>query len=212
MRETLEDFFFYIASEKGLSKNTAIAYRRDLFCFLDVIEKRGVSHFSEVSKGEILAFLDFLKNKNLASSSIYRAMVALKSFFRFLRKERLVQTEETLYLDTPKVWQLVPDVLTESEVQTLLEVPNIEEPLGARDRAILEVLYASGLRVSEVCGLNIVDVGNDTVRVRGKGGKERIVPIAKSALDSIDHYLLHFRGEGKNAALFVSPRGVRLDR
>ncbi len=212
MRETFEDFFFYLASERGLSKNTAIAYRRDLFCFLSVIEKRGISQFSEISKGEILAFLDHLKSKKQASSSIYRAMIALKSFFRFLRKEKLVPTEETLYLDTPKVWQLVPDVLTENEVQELLLIPNIEEPLGARDRAILEVLYASGLRVSEVCGLNVTDVGDHTVRVLGKGGKERVVPIAKSALETVDHYLLHFRGDGKNAALFVSPRGVRVDR
>ncbi len=212
MRETFEDFFFYLASERGLSKNTAIAYRRDLFCFFSVIEKRGISQFSEISKGEILAFLDHLKSKKQASSSIYRAMIALKSFFRFLRKEKLVPTEETLYLDTPKVWQLVPDVLTENEVQELLLIPNIEEPLGARDRAILEVLYASGLRVSEVCGLNVTDVGDDTVRVLGKGGKERVVPIAKSAVEKVDHYLLHFRGDGKNAALFVSPRGVRVDR
>lgn len=212
MNETLEDFLFYIGSEKGLSKNTVIAYRRDLIAFLDILEKRGMTGFSAVSKEEILDFLDLLRAKGQASSSIYRAMVAIKVFFRFLRKEKLVPTEETLYLDTPKVWQLVPEVLTESEVHALLTAPNPEEPLGARDGAILQVLYASGLRVSEVCGLNIIDLGEDTIRVMGKGGKERIVPIAKSAVDAVDHYLLHFRADCSNKALFVSSKGKRLDR
>ncbi|MDN3506346.1 MAG: site-specific tyrosine recombinase XerD [Simkaniaceae bacterium] len=209
MNETLEDFLFYLGSEKGLSKNTVMAYRRDLSAFLDVVRK---ADFASISKEDILAFMDSLRSKNLASSSIYRAMVALKTFFRFLRREKLISSEETLYLDTPKVWQLVPEVLTEPEVQVLLNAPSEEEPLGARDRAILAVLYASGLRVSEVCGLNITDLGEDTVRVVGKGGKERIVPIANSAVNAVDHYLLHFRAECSNQALFVSSKGKRMDR
>ncbi len=213
-QHTLEDFLFYLGSEKGLSKNTIEAYRRDLKGFLKVLSERSVPGFSEVKEGEIFAFLDALKKKDHASSSIYRAMVALKSFFRFLRKERLISTEETLYLDTPKMWQLVPEVLTQDEVETLLQVPQIEDPIGARDRAILQVLYASGLRVSEVCGLDISDVEDSVVRVKGKGGKERVVPIAASAVEAIDHYLLYFREASgkKNRALFVSQKGKRIDR
>ncbi|MBS0629977.1 MAG: site-specific tyrosine recombinase XerD [Verrucomicrobia bacterium] len=212
--QPIEDFLFYLASERGLSKNTVEAYGRDLSYFTEVLQKRGVDALSQVKEGEILAFLDWLKQKKLASSSIYRAMVALKSLFRFLRRERLIQSEETLYLDTPKMWQLIPEVLTEQEVQLLLNAPKSEDALGARDRAILEVLYACGLRVSELCGLNISDVDDTFVKVKGKGGKERLVPIAKSALDHVDHYLLHFRGGSgqKNEALFVSNKGVRLDR
>lgn len=213
-QHTLEDFLFYLGSEKGLSRNTIKAYRRDLRGFLDILEIRSIPNFSEVKEGEFLAFLDALKKKDHASSSIYRAVVALKSFFRFLRKERLIDTEKTLYLDTPKVWQLIPEVLSQEEVRTLLQGPNAEEPMGARDCAILEVLYASGLRVSEVCGLNISDVEDSIVRVKGKGGKERVVPIASSAVERIDHYLLYFReASGKrNEALFVSKKGIRLDR
>jgi len=209
----IEDFLFYLASERGLSKNTIEAYQRDLAHFTEVLQKRGVDSLAAVKEGEILAFLDRLKQKQLASSSIYRAMVVLKSLFRFLRRERIIQSEETLYLDTPKIWQLIPEVLTEQEIQELLHAPNSEDPIGARDRAILEVLYASGLRVSELCNLNIPDVG-DFIRVKGKGGKERLVPIAKSALAHVDHYLLHFRGSAgeKNEALFVSNKGIRLDR
>lgn len=206
----LEDFLFYLGSEKGLSKNTIEAYRRDLKGFIDVIDVE----FAQVKEREVLLFLDTLKKKDHASSSIYRAMIALKSFFRFLRKERLVPHEETLYLDTPKVWQLVPEVLSQEEVINLLNQVDTEDPIGARDRALLEVLYASGLRVSEVCGLNISDIEDTTVRVKGKGGKERVVPIAQSALDQIDHYLLHFREASgqRNEALFVSQKGKRLDR
>ena len=210
----IDDFLFYLASERGLAKNTIEAYRRDLAYFSDVLKQKNMTDFSQVREKEIQAFLQLLQSKNLASSSIYRAMVALKSFYRYLRREKLVQSEETLYFDTPKMWQLIPEVLTESEVQQLLEVPNEEEPIGARDRAILEILYASGLRASEVCSLNLSDVDEETVRVKGKGGKERVVPIAQSALAHIDHYLLYFReGSGKrNEALFVSKAGIRLDR
>lgn len=210
----IDDFLFYLASERGLSKNTVEAYQRDLTYFEEILQKRGIDDLSLVKEAEIIAFLDRLKEKKLASSSIYRAMVALKSLFRFLRRERLIKSEETLYLDTPKMWQLIPEVLTEKEVQELLNAPNIEDPIGARDRAILEVLYASGLRVSELCGLNISDVDDAFVKVKGKGGKERLVPIAESAIAHVDHYLIHFRGGSgqKNEALFVSAKGVRLDR
>lgn len=209
-----QDFLFYLASERGLSPNTIEAYQRDLSYFTAVLKKRGVTSFSLVKEAEIIAFLDYLRDKKLASSSIYRAMVAVKSLFRFLRRERLIQSEETLYLDTPKMWQLIPEVLTEEEVQLLLNAPKSDDPLGARDRAILEVLYASGLRVSELCGLNISDVDDAFVKVKGKGGKERLVPIAASAVAHVDHYLLHYRGGSgqKNEALFVSKKGVRLDR
>lgn len=212
METLFEDFLFYIASEKGLSKNTVEAYRRDLSRFLATVCDHGVQSLSEVSEREIIAFGQRLRRENLASSSIYRAMVALKSFFRFLRKERMISSDETLYLDTPKMWQLIPDVLTEEEVEALLSAPNPNSLLGARDKAVLEVLYASGLRVSEACSLNLSDLGDETLRVKGKGGKERIVPIAKRAVEWVDHYLIHYRGEGRQDALFVSSRGKRVDR
>lgn len=214
MKCTLNDYLFYLASEKELSKNTALAYRRDLTSFLEVCRGQGLSSFAQVEQTDILKFMEALKERQLASSSIYRALIAVKSFFRFLRRERLIPSEETLYLDTPKVWQLVPEVLSQEEVQSLLEAPDVEGMIGVRDRAILEVLYASGLRVSEVCGLNISDVDDSFVRVIGKGGKERVVPIAARAVGAIDDYLLLFR-EGTHKAseaLFVSKRGKRLDR
>lgn len=214
MNIEIENFLFYLASERGLSCNTIEAYRLDLAYFFQVIQKQGITDLTQIKQAEIVVFLEALKGKGLSSSSIYRAFMALKSFYRFLRKEGVISDEETLYLDTPKVWQLVPEVLTEDEVKMLLQAPNPEEAFGARDRAIIEVLYASGLRVSEACGLNISDVDDSFVNVIGKGGKERVVPIAASAIASVDHYLLHFRESVPRVseALFVSKTGRRLER
>jgi integrase/recombinase XerD len=212
MKDTVLDFLSYIGSEKGLAKNTIEAYGRDLNLFCQRLAEKGVPDFRSVGQQEVFDFLGYLKEKGQASSSMCRALVAVKVFFRFLRRERLVDKEETLYFDMPKLWQLIPEVPTCDEVNRLLDIPNSETFLGARDRAILEVLYASGLRVSEVCGLNISDVDDAFVRVKGKGGKERVVPIAKKAVDAVDHYLGKYRRDGKGDALFVSVKGERIDR
>lgn len=211
MRETVEDFLFYLASEKGLAKNTIQAYKNDLSHFLSLLTTRKITDYSHVKEADIIAFLEMLKAKDHASSSIYRSLIALKTFFRFLRREKIIPSDEPLYMDTPKVWQLIPEILTEPEVRKIIEMPKMDDPLGARDAAILETLYASGLRVSEVCGLNLTDLDDATVRVRGKGGKERVVPIAPIAVQKIDHYLLHFRNT-EEKALFLTKTGKRIDR
>jgi integrase/recombinase XerD len=119
--------------------------------------------------------------------------------------------DPTIYLESPKIWQLIPEVLTQEEVSRLLEAPDKESAEGVRDGAILQVIYASGLRVSELCQLNIGDLSDEQVRVVGKGRKERIVPIAKSAVAAVDEYLVRFRQEG-DGPLFLSRRGKRIDR
>lgn len=205
MDERVEEFLSYLGSEKGLSANTLEAYGRDIGFFNRYIQGK------EATKEDLLDFLRSLKEKGYASSSICRTLVALKVFFRFLKKESVIREDPTVHLDSPKLWQLIPEVLTIDEVARLLAQPQPEDVIGARDKAMLEVLYASGLRVSELCGLNIQDVGDEAVRVRGKGSKERMVPIAGSALKTIDHYLGKFR-EDKEEALFMGSRGKRIDR
>ena len=215
MQERISDFLSYLSSERGLANNTIEAYGRDLKFLCDALQKCGVSSLEKATEQEIIFFLSQLRERNYASSSICRALVAVKVFFRFLKKERYIASDVTAHLDSPKLWQLIPDVLTIEEVDRLLSAPEVASAQGARDKAILEVLYASGLRVSELCGLNIHDVDDVFVRVTGKGGKERLVPIAKSAINAIDYYLLHHRGEvreDKDAPLFVSGRGKRIDR
>lgn len=212
MQKALEDFIAYLGSEKGLASNTLVAYQRDLQLFWKILHKRDISELSQIGEKELLFFLTELKAKQYASSSVYRLMMTLKVFFRFAKREKLLPQETTFYLDTPKLWQLVPEILTITEMEKLLSIPETDHFLGARDKAILETLYASGLRVSELCGLSIQDVDDDFVHVKGKGGKERIVPIARKAIAAIDHYL-NFRKEAEEEkALFLTKGGKRIDR
>ncbi|NGX42925.1 MAG: Tyrosine recombinase XerD [Chlamydiae bacterium] len=215
MNEDLDDFLSYIGSEKGLSPNTIEAYQRDCLKFVNFLEENGTHSFPQVSQSHIVDFLSVLNAKGLASASICRHLIAIKVLFRFLRRENIVQANVALYLETPKLWQLIPEVLTQEEVAILLQQPDPNHPVGARDKAILELLYASGLRVSEVCSMQIYDVDDDTVRVLGKGRKERLVPLGKHALKAIDHYLLHYRCQvdsEKQKALFVTKTGRHIDR
>lgn len=214
MENTLSDFISYLGSEKGLSQNTLLAYQKDIRLFWRSIQSNRAIPIQNVQEQDLFFFLSELKEKQYASSSIYRILMALKVFFRFLKREKLLPQETAFYWDTPKLWQLVPEILTQSEMDTLLSMPQVEDFVGARDKAILEVLYASGLRVSELCSLSIQDLEEEFVRVKGKGGKERIVPIARKAVQAIDHYLLHFRNQAdeKEEALFVTTKGKRIDR
>lgn len=207
MQKRIEDFLSYIAAERGLSRNTSLAYGRDLRRFVaslkgdEVVEKDVVDHLSQLS------------DQGYASASIYRALMAIRVFFRFLKREGEITSDPTTLLDSPKLWQLIPEVLTEEEVERLLEMPDLETEEGMRDRAILETFYATGMRVSELCMLQVQDVGEKEVRVLGKGGKERIIPIGEAALDAIDRYLAEYRNErGENRPLFTTKKGKRLRR
>jgi len=173
-----------------------------------------VKDWKEVGSDAILRFLAHLKEKGYASSSICRMLVAVKVFFRFLKKEGEVSLDLGRYFDTPKMWQLVPEALSVEEVDALLAQPKADDAIGARDKAILELLYATGMRVSELCALRIQDLSDTFVKVKGKGRKERVIPVGQKAIASVDAYLLRFRGEAKeeNALLFVSKGGKPIDR
>lgn len=127
----------------------------------------------------------------------------------------MIANNVTLYLESPKIWQLIPEVLSVEEMERLLAQPDPETNVGSRDRAILEMLYGSGLRVSEVCGLKIHDVDDKFVKVFGKGSKERVVPVGAKAIEAVDHYLARFRDQtdsSRQQALFVNQRGKPIDR
>lgn len=215
IKADIDDFKSYIASEKGLSNNTIEAYLRDLTRFALFLEKEQIIAFNEVKEEHIMKFLKELQESNFASATLSRIMISVKVLFRFLKRERLVDTNITLYLESPKLWQLIPEVLNLDEIEAILSQINPQTQLGCRDKAIIELLYSSGLRVSEACSLSIYDIDDKFVRVFGKGGKERLVPIGKEALLAIDHYLLHFRDVQKNKELtnlFLSKKGKPLDR
>jgi integrase/recombinase XerD len=209
--QLINDFLDYIRTEKGLSSNTIDAYSSDIHLFADQLN---VTDWKQVSGDWVLSFLGFLRESGYASSSICRMLVAVKVFFRFLKKEGELPVDLGRYFETPKMWQLVPEVLSIEEVDCLLQQPKAIDFVGARDQAILELLYATGMRVSEVCTLRICDVGDRFVKVRGKGKKERVVPVGRKAVESIDRYLSEFRMhvEEENAPLFVSRSGKQIDR
>lgn len=208
MEKELNDFLMYLGSEKGLSPHTLEAYGRDLRGFIQFLQGKPLI---ELMSEHVIAYFDHLKNRGIASSSLCRALVAVKVFFRFLKREKVMEHNPTLFLESPKMWQLIPDVMTVEEVTQFLAAPSTDDFIGARDRALFHLMYAAGLRVSEVCQLNVGDVSDDHVRVKGKGGKERIVPVAPIAVMTLDHFLLYFRKEG-DGALFTTLRGARISR
>lgn len=213
MEAWIEEFSLFLLAEKGLMPLTEKSYRQDLTLFFHYIEKRPIE---SLSLSDLVDFLSHLRDKGYASSSISHMLMTLKVFFRFLVREELIEKDVAALLSAPKIWQLIPEVLTSDEVGALLEAPQGEDRCVLRDRAVLYTLYASGLRASEVCLLNFFDVEEDRVFVKGKGAKERIVPIAKVAVDAIETYI-HAWDElfGKcerTTPLFLSNRGKRIDR
>ena len=214
MQININDFCTYIISEKGLSLNTLEAYRRDVENFLSFLQKFALLKWEEVKQQHIIDFLWYKHQCTSAPASISRALIAIKVFFRFLTREGVVNCDVAFLLETPKIWQLIPDILSIEEMECLLLQPDVTTQRGARDRAILEVLYACGLRVSELCQLTLNDVNDTFLRVKGKGGKERMVPIGKKAIEAIDNYL-HFRNglsEQKREALFTGRGNTHIQR
>lgn len=165
----------------------------------------------EVTREHLVAHMSALHNQGYAPASISRAAIALKVFLQFCKREGYTKQNVATHLDTPKLWQRLPSVLSQEEMERLLEVPDTTTASGARDRAILEVLYATGIRVSELCQLNILSIDDTFVRVMGKGSKERLVPIGSKAIEAVDHYLGQFRHDDQEA-LFLNRRGKRITR
>lgn len=179
MQNEVNDFATYLLSERGLSLHTLEGYRRDIEHFLVFLKKESVFRWNEVQQQNVINFLAFKKKNDYAIASICRALIAIKVFFSFLKRERLVVQNVTLLLETPKIWQLIPEILSIEEMESLLSQPDPSHRRGARDRAILEVLYASGLRVSELCQLMISHVDETYLRVQGKGGKKELFPLVE---------------------------------
>lgn len=212
LSEAIDAFLLYIGSERGFSPNTVAAYGSDLNHLVQSLQRQGISDIQLVQCGQLHRAIAEMQEAGYASASVMRFLMAVKGLFRFLKREGWIPDNCALYLEGPALWQLVPEVLTVSEMERLLEQPDTATFVGARDRAVMELMYASGLRVSEVCNLAICDVDETFVRVTGKGGKERVVPVGRRAIDAVDHYLATFRDGVKEEALFVTSRGKRLDR
>jgi integrase/recombinase XerD len=215
---TISSFLTYAKVEKGLSPNTVSAYRRDLVKFDVFAQKRKLS-LEAVSRDDLVDFLASLYRMKLESRTVARHLVTLRNFFRFAQIQELITTDPSINLESPKIRRSLPGYLRLEEVERLLEQPDSTTALGLRDRAMLEVLYSTGLRVSELIGLRVSDLDSKVgcVRCIGKGDKERIVPVGRKALLMVEKYLRDARPKllGKlrgSPTLFVNRRGVSLSR
>jgi integrase/recombinase XerD len=191
----IDQYLNYLLVEKGLSKHTLDSYSRDLTRYHRFLRKHGVMSVSESDTAHILKHLITLRNSGLGARSRARHLVALRGFYRFLVQEEVIYRDPSRLVELPKISLKLPDVLSVDEVMRLLDTPDLQTHRGARDAAMLEILYAAGLRVSELVNLKLRDVNWEAgyVRVLGKGSKERIVPIGLYAQKKIQHYLNHNR-------------------
>jgi integrase/recombinase XerD len=215
---TISSFLTHVRVEKGLSPNTVSAYRRDLLKFSEFARKRKLT-LEAVSRDDLVDFLAGLYRQKLESKSVARHLVSLRNLFRFAQMQELIPADPSINLESPKIRRSLPGYLRLEEVERLLAQVDAKTPFGLRDRAMLEVLYSAGLRVSELVGLRVSDLDTKAgcVRCIGKGDKERIVPIGKKALAVVNGYLREARPMllGKAAGsptLFVNRRGGALSR
>ena len=214
----LDSFLHYLTVEKGLSRNTIEAYHRDLTRFLLYLKGKGIEDPAKVEKLDIQAFLLALKRDRLSARTIARNLVALRTFFRYLIEEALLRKNPVEELESPRLARKLPEILSPAEVERLLQQPESQTLLGGRDRAMLEVLYAGGMRVSELVKLtlNQVNLEGGYILLYGKGSKERVVPIGQEALKWVIRYLNTIRPsllKGKESPyLFVNRSGKPLSR
>jgi integrase/recombinase XerD len=216
----ISSFVMHVKVEKGLSANTVSAYRRDLVKFESFAKKRKLA-LETVSRDDLVDFLASLYREKLESRTVARHLVTLRNFFRFAQIQESIASDPSINLESPKIRRSLPGYLRLEEVERLLNQPDAKTALGIRDRAMLEVLYSTGLRVSELVSLRVSDLDGKTgcVRCIGKGDKERIVPVGRKALSMVDKYLHEGRPEllrrakaVNGPALFVNRRGVSLSR
>jgi integrase/recombinase XerD len=217
--ELLDEFFDALWLEDGLSRNTLDSYRRDLMKFADWLHAFNGKALPDTTHADMQAYLAYLfQQQHAKASSSSRTLSSLKRLFRYLLRERKISVDPTLNIDTPKLPRTLPKSITEADVELLLNAPNTQTPLGLRDRTMLEVLYATGLRVSELVNLLVtqVDLNGGLVRVMGKGSKERVVPLGEVALDWLTRYLADARpvllGQKSCDAMFVTNRRDAMTR
>jgi integrase/recombinase XerD len=217
MKSLIGQFLTFIQVERGLAENTIKSYQNDLekfHCFLTAAKKK----LHEVKADDIINFMALLQQDKLTPRSVARYLSSLRMFFRFLLQEGNIESDPTVNIDSPKIWHLLPEFLTVEEVELLLRKPRLDTIGGLRDSTVLELLYASGFRVSELVNLKIeqIDFEQDLLLCKGKGSKERIVPLGSKAKERVKEYMATSRPKllkGKTSPyIFLNRRGERLSR
>lgn len=213
----IETYLDAVWMEKGLSDNTLSSYRRDLCQFAIWLQPTGISLLN-CQRTDIQRYLAWRVKERLRASSTSRMLSCLRGFYRYLLREELISEDPVMLIESPKKGRALPKTLTEADVEALLEAPELHDPVQFRDRAMLEVLYATGLRVSELVGLQLfeMNLNQGVVRVMGKGGKERLVPLGEEAISWMQRYLAQVRplllGEQVVDVVFPSRRGQQMTR
>lgn len=219
MREQFIDYLHYLQVERGLSINTRKSYERDLNKYLLFLQNHKINHWQDIDRYTVMEFLQSLHAENLSSASVIRIISTLRGFHQFLRQEQITEFDPMQHVDSPKKKKTLPNVLSLDEVTKLIETPDTSTPLGIRNRTILEVMYATGLRVSELVELKLGDLhlSIGLLQTLGKGEKERIIPLGDYAIQWIQTYLEEARPQlvkkqANELHLFVNHHGQKLSR
>lgn len=214
----IDSYINFLIIEKGLADNTIAAYSSDISFFYEFMESSGTQDITATEAKDILKYLIFMRDHGLDAKSRARKLIAVRGFFRFLCKEGVIEKDPAKTIDLPRSALKLPDVMSVPQIKKLLEAPDDSTPAGLRDGAMLELLYASGLRVSELVGIKVLDVNLEAgfVRVFGKGSRERIIPVGSYAIDRIKKYKAEartfFLKNGQNDHLFLGKRGKEMTR
>jgi len=220
--EIIEQFIDVIWMERGLSENTLSAYRTDLKNFASWLSQLSNKRLSDdlinANRDTIVKYLSELEAREISARSRARFLSSLRRFYAYLLREKKIEVDPVALIDSPKLGRSLPKTLTEEDVESLLDAPNISTLLGLRDRVLLEVLYATGLRVSELVGLQLTEINlqQGVLRVTGKGNKERLVPLGEEAINWLEKYISNTRSDLLKGqvtdALFVTTRGAAMTR
>src|SRR4030042_483803 len=216
MQEVFSQYIAYLEAERNVSAYTVRNYTRDLLEFFAFVSEQGIETLKNVNKQTLRAYLAQLMEQKYAKSSIARKLSAIRSFYRYLMREDLISASPAATTVSPRLDKRLPEFLTQDEAKRLVESPDVSQPQGQRDRALLEMLYASGMRVSELVNMNVeqVNLSTNEMRVWGKGAKERVVLIGEPAAEALNNYINEGRrellGGKRNNALFVNRYGERI--
>ena len=218
MEDLVKNFIFYLSVEKGLAQNTLDSYQRDLKKFTQYLKQHNIADVEAIARRIVSNYLYEQKELGLSSSTISRNIASIRSFFQFLLREQKIKDNPCSDLESPKMEKKLPHIISSQDIEVLLNQPQVGEKIGSRDKAMLELLYATGIRVSELVSLNIGDINIKMgfLQCNGKGGKERMIPLGSMAIKSVQDYLRSSRPiilkKNENKALFVNQHGKRLTR
>ncbi len=214
----IDHFIHFLSVEKGLSPNTLESYQRDMVAYTNYLREQGITRIEDSTRTQIIGYLMSLQEKGRATATLSRNMASIRAFYQFLVRDKFIDKDPSIHLETPKIEKRLPKVLSVEEVERLLDSPPMNHPAGLRDKAMLELLYATGIRVSELVNLSVLDVNLEMgfVKCMGKGSKERIIPLGSVAIQMVRHYLQAGRPrlvkEQGETALFLNHVGKQITR